>query len=151
MTKIERFTLDDPSSDGSNQYRALLVDYVAQHLGLNTTTEPDRQYAELIIEKANGRFAYVAFIVERLTRGQLDRQTLNSAEGGEGIYRAWLANLNQEHGAKRADALREILALLLAAEQAHSRVFGDLLIKDPVDGTALTSLSAEQFLSLIHI
>ena len=145
MTRIERFTLDEVSSDGSSQYRALLVDYVAQHLGLNTTTELDRQYAELIIEKANGRFAYVAFIVERLTRGQLDRQTLNSAEGGEGIYRAWLANLNQEHGAKRADALREILALLLAAEQAHSRVFGDLLVKDPVDGTALTSLSAEQF------
>ena len=145
MTRIERFTLDEVSSDGSSQYRALLVDYVAQHLGLNTTTELDRQYAELIIEKANGRFAYVAFIVERLNRGQLDRQTLNSAEGGEGIYRAWLANLNQEHGAKRADALREILALLLAAEQAHSRVFGDLLIKDPVDGTALTSLSAEQF------
>jgi tetratricopeptide (TPR) repeat protein len=60
------------------------------------------------------------------------------------LYRRWLAGLDLEYGRKQADAMRQVLALLAAAEEAHAWVFDAGRKTDPATGGVLTPLS-EQF------
>ncbi|MBU2531178.1 MAG: hypothetical protein KKB37_00445 [Alphaproteobacteria bacterium] len=159
MPKIVRFSLAAGGPDGSavgDSYEALLKAYLDKRLHDGVLREARASDAggvpfsrealfDLIIDKADRRFAFVSFIAERIVAGHLSLKDIGALENGDGIYRDWLADLDRTYGSKRADRLREILALLLAAEAAQARAFGPAMIPDPVDGTALTSFGSEQF------
>jgi len=126
----------------SAPYQALLREYLHGRLALDPHRPEDRWLADDIIEAADGRFAYVLFLGDRLE--QLPPGDLAGLGAGEGLYRRWLAGLDLEYGHKQADAMRQVLALLAAAEEAHAWVFDAGRKTDPATGGALTPLS-EQF------
>jgi tetratricopeptide (TPR) repeat protein len=154
-------------------YRAMLEGYVCRRLALSPRHKPaDAQLLDAIIETADHRFAYVAFLTERCQRGREDADSLRRAAAdapadppandgtdasgdaaaaaptaGEALYRRWLAGLHLEYGHKLAERMRAVLALLHVAEQAHAWVFGAGRIEHPVTGAALTPLP-EQFQGL---
>jgi tetratricopeptide (TPR) repeat protein len=126
----------------SAPYQQLLRDYLAQRLKLDLANTAKAQLADAIICAADNRFAYVSFLSDRWEIGA-------ASEVGTGteVYRIWLANLERRHGRKQADAIREVLAMLAAAEEAHAWVFGTGRKIDPATGGVLTPLS-EQFQGL---
>jgi tetratricopeptide (TPR) repeat protein len=126
----------------SAPYRALLREYLRGRLALDPERPEDRRLAEDIIRAADGRFAYVSFLADRLE--QLPPGSLAGLGAGEGLYRRWLAGLDLEYSRKQADAMRQVLALLAAAEEAHAWVFDAGRKTDPATGGVLTPLS-EQF------
>ena len=126
---------------GSEPYQQLLRDYLAGRLKLKLTEPDDAQLADAIIRAADSRFAYVSFLADRHENGQLPTGDIGA---GAGLYRLWLQNLEREYGRKQADAIRQVLALLAAVEEAHAWVFGAGRKIDPATGGALTPLS-EQF------
>ena len=75
------------------------------------------------------------------------RQRHRCAGRGRWPYRLWLANLEREYGRKQAEAIRQVLALLAAMEEAHAWVFSAGRKVDPATGGALTPLP-EQFAGL---
>jgi tetratricopeptide (TPR) repeat protein len=127
---------------GSAPYQALLRQYLRGRLGLDPERPEDRRLAADIIRAADGRFAYVSFLADRLE--QLPPGDLAGLGAGEGLYRHWLLGLDLEYGRKQADAMRQVLALLAAAEAAHAWVFDAGRKTDPATGGVLTPLS-EQF------
>jgi hypothetical protein len=133
--RIRRYEL------GSPQYQQLLREYLARRLHLDLGKPEAEQLADAIIRVAANRFAYVSFLADRHERGQIATGEIGT---GTGLYGLWLQNLEREYGRKRADAIRQVLALLAAAEEAHDWVFGVGRKIDPVTGGALTPLS-EQF------
>jgi tetratricopeptide (TPR) repeat protein len=126
----------------SAPYQALLREYLRGRLALDPERPEDRRLAEDIIRAADGRFAYVSFFADGLE--QSPPGDLAGLGAGEGLYRRWLAGLGLEYGRKQADAMRQVLALLAAAEEAHGWVFGAGRKTDPATGGVLTPLS-EQF------
>jgi hypothetical protein len=126
----------------SAPYQALLREYLRGRLALDPERPEDRRLADDIITAADGRFAYVSFLADRLE--QSPPGDLAGLGAGEGLYRRWLAGLDLEYGRKQADAMRQVLALLAAAEAAHAWVFDAGRKTDPATGGVLTPLS-EQF------
>jgi hypothetical protein len=96
-----------------------------------------------LILAADSRFAYVVFLADRHETRQA-AEDIESVVTGEGLYRRWLANLDREYGRKQAEAIRQVLAVLAATEEAHAWVFGAGRKIDPATGSALTPLP-EQF------
>jgi tetratricopeptide (TPR) repeat protein len=129
----------------SAPYQALLREYLRGRLRLDSERPEHQRLAEDIIKAADGRFAYVSFLADRLE--QLPSGDLARLGAGEGLYRRWLAGLDLEYGRKQADAMRQVLALLAAAEEAHAWVFDAGRKTDPATGGVLTPLS-EQFTGL---
>jgi tetratricopeptide (TPR) repeat protein len=127
---------------GSAPYQAFLREYLRERLRLDPERPEDRRLAEDIIRAADARFAYVSFLAERLE--QAPPRDLAGLGAGEGLYRRWLVGLDLEYGKKQADAMRQVLALLAAAEEAHAWVFDAGRKTDPATGGVLTPLS-EQF------
>jgi hypothetical protein len=138
--RIRRYEL------GSEPYQHLLRDYLASRLKLNLAKPEGAQLADAIIRAADDRFAYVSFLADRHESGQLPTGEIGTGTG-RGLYRLWLANLEHEYGRKQAEAIRQVLALLAAAEEAHAFVFGAGRKIDPATGGALTPLP-EQFSGL---
>jgi hypothetical protein len=99
----------------SAPYQALLREYLRARLRLDPERQEDRRLAEGIIRAADGRFAYVSFLADRLE--QLPAGDLAGLGAGERLYRRWLAGLDLEYGRKQADAMRQVLALLAAAKK----------------------------------
>jgi hypothetical protein len=126
----------------SAPYQALLREYLRGRLALDPERPEDRRLANDIIKAADGRFAYVSFLAGRLE--QAPPGDLAGLGAGEGLYRRWLAVLDLDYGRKQADAMRQVLALLAAAEAAHAWVFDAGRKTDPATGGVLTPLS-EQF------
>lgn len=126
---------------GSQPYQQLLRDYLARRLKLDLAKPREAQRADAIIRVADNRFAYVSFLADRDENSQLAAGEIGA---GAGLYRLWLQNLEREYGRKQADAIRQVLAILAAAEQAHAWVFGEGKKIDPATGGALTPLP-EQF------
>ena len=147
MTYVLSLSLEGADPE-SSAYRKLLQDYIAKRLGLTLKQSDDKALIDQIIALSDARFAYVAFLVSRIQDGSFDKDTLASFSSAGSLYKDWLESLDAEYGDKRADALRWLLALMLALEAAHARVFTEDRIEDPVDGSTMTSLS---MLSLIHI
>ena len=133
--RVRRYGLE------SEPYRKLLRDYLASRLSLDVAKPEDAELTEAIIRAADGRFAYVSFLADRCESGRIATSDFGA---GAGLYRLWLQNLDREHGRKQADAIRQVLALLAAAEEAHAFVFGEGRKIVPAMGGALTPLP-EQF------
>jgi hypothetical protein len=110
-------------------------------LGLDPGRAADERLADAIIRAADGRFAYVSFLADRIE--QRPGGDVAALGAGEELYRHWLLGLDLEYGRKQADAIRQVLALLAGAEEAHGWVFGAGRKADPAGGV-LTPL-AEQF------
>lgn len=145
----------------SRAYRDMLDDYCCWRLGLHPDLPADADLRDAILETAGHRFAFVAFLAERCQRGKEDADSLRraprpaTADGtppgagdrpetdsprGESLYRHWLAGLHLEYGHKLAERMRAVLALLCAAEAAHTWVFGAGPLAHPVTDAALTPL-----------
>ena len=77
------------------------------NVALDPERPEDRRLAEVIIRAADGRFAYVSFLADRLE--QSPPGDLAGLGTGEGLYRRWLAGLDLEYGRKQADAMRQVL------------------------------------------
>jgi tetratricopeptide (TPR) repeat protein len=129
---------------GSVPYQALLHDYLRGRLSLDYTKAVDMAAADDIIRAADGRFAYVSFLADRRETGEVSAQQVAALAKGDGLYRLWLSHLDREYGRKQAEAIRQVLAVLAAAEEAHAFVFGPGRKLDPATGGALTPLP-EQF------
>jgi hypothetical protein len=129
---------------GSAPYQALLRDYLCGRLSLDLAKAEDVALADAIIRTADSRFAYVSFLADRREVGQASTKNISALAAGSGLYRLWLANLEREYGRKQAEAIRQVLALLVAMEEAHAWVFGEGRKVDPATGGALTPLP-EQF------
>jgi tetratricopeptide (TPR) repeat protein len=136
--RVRRYGLE------SEPYRKLLRDYLAARLSLDLTKPKDAELADAIIRAADARFAYVSFLADRCESGKIAASDFGA---GVGLYGLWLQNLDREHGPKQADAIRQVLALLAAAEEAHAWVFGGGRKIDPATGGALSPLP-EQFSGL---
>jgi hypothetical protein len=132
---------------GSAPYQALLRDYLCGRLSLNLANAEDVALSDAIVRAADSRFAYVSFLADRREVGQVSAENIAALAMGSGLYRLWLANLEREYGRKQAEAIRQVLALLAAMEEAHAWVFGEGRKIDPATGGALTPL-AEQFAGL---
>jgi len=132
---------------GSAPYQALLRDYLCGRLSLDRANAEDVALSDAIIRAADSRFAYVSFLADRREVGQASVKNISALATGSGLYRVWLANLEREYGRKQAEAIRQVLALLAAMEEAHAWVFGDGRKIDPATGGALTPLP-EQFAGL---
>src|SRR5262249_51373055 len=107
---------------GSEPYQKLLRDYLARRLSLDLAKPEQAQLTNGINHTADNRLAYVSFLADRQETGQVAAGDIGT---GAGLYRVWLANLDREHGRKQADAIRQVLALLAAAEDAHAWMFGE--------------------------
>ncbi|RMF07749.1 MAG: hypothetical protein D6773_03210, partial [Alphaproteobacteria bacterium] len=126
------------------EYRELLEDYLVDELGLERGDGRDDGLIAEIIAAAEGKFVYVSFLADRCKALGLKavRALLADAPDrrGSALYEHWLAGLEREYGSKEADAIRDLLAVLAAAEEAHGWVFDEGARPDPVDGTPLTLL-----------
>lgn len=140
MPHILSFSLSD-ASVASASYDALLVAYLEGRLGAGT----DRATIDLIIAKADRRFAYVSFIADRIEQRHLRLEDVALLGRGDAIYRDWLKGLDAIHGHKRADALRWLLALLVAGEAAQAWVLGPGIAPDPVGGASLVQFRGQGF------
>ncbi|MFK4623509.1 tetratricopeptide (TPR) repeat protein [Bradyrhizobium diazoefficiens] len=129
---------------GSAPYQALLRDYLCGRLSLDPTNAEDVALSDAIIRAADSRFAYASFLADRREVGQASVKNISALAPGSGLYQVWLANLEREYGRKQAEAIRQVLALLAAMEEAHAWVFGEGRKLDPATGGALTPLP-EQF------
>lgn len=125
---------------GSEPYQALLAEYLRGRIKLDLAKAGDAELVAAIIAAAADRFAYVSFLADRYEGGQVTREALARGEIGAALYARWLANLDREYGPKQADSIRQALAMLAAAEQAHAWVFGVGRRTDPATGGALTAL-----------
>jgi hypothetical protein len=132
---------------GSAPYQALLRDYLCGRLSLDLAKVEDVALSDAIIRAADSRFAFVSFLADRREVGQVSVRNIAALTVGGGLYQRWLANLEREHGRKQAEAIRQVLALLAAIEEAHAWVFGEGRRVDPATGGALTPLP-EQFAGL---
>jgi hypothetical protein len=102
-------------NQASAPYQALLREYLRGRLALDPDGPEDRPLVEDIITAADGRFAYVSFLADRME--QVSPSELARLGAGEELYRRWLAGLDLEYGRKQADAMRQVLALLAGAEE----------------------------------
>ncbi len=122
-------------------YQDMLQGYMIQRLKLSPEQNPEDQgLIQAILDAADNRFAYVAFLTERCGRGKESRESLRQAGSGNALYVRWLQGLNIEYGRKLAGRMCQIMAILGAAQQAHDWVFGAGRIEDPATGGALTPL-----------
>jgi tetratricopeptide (TPR) repeat protein len=141
LLRVRRYDL------GSAPYQTLLRDYLCGRLSLDLAKAEDVALADAIIRAADSRFAYVSFLADRREVGQVLAENIAALAMGSGLYQLWLANLEREYGRKQAEAIRQVLALLAAMEEAHAWVFGEGRKIDPATGGALTPLP-EQFAGL---
>jgi len=79
----------------SAPHQTLLREYLRGRLRLDPERPQDWRLAEDIIGAADGRFAYVSFLADRLE--QLPPGDLAGLGAGEGLYRRWLAGLDVEY------------------------------------------------------
>ena len=63
------------------------------------------------------------FLADRLE--QVPAKEVHALGSGDALYRQWLAGLDLEYGRKQAEAIRQVLALLSGAEEAHAWVFNE--------------------------
>lgn len=105
-------------------YRSLLRSYAADRIGRVADSSFDALFAT-ILDKAEGRFVYVSFIVERLLRGALPLDRLGALAVGDDLYRSFLDGLDREFHPKLADAIRDVLLVLAAEERAHDWILGE--------------------------
>jgi hypothetical protein len=82
----------------------------------------------------------VSFLADRIE--QRPGGDMAALGAGEALYRHWLLGLDLEYGRKQADAIRQVLALLAGAEEAHGWVFGAGRKGDPAGGGVLTRYRA---------
>ena len=115
---------------GSPPYQTLLRDYLCGRLSLDLANAQDIALSDAIVRAADSRFAYVSFLADRREVGQVSAGNIAALVAGDGLYRLWLANLEREYGRKQAEAIRQVLALLAAMEEAHS----SLLVETPPRG-----------------
>jgi tetratricopeptide (TPR) repeat protein len=127
---------------GWGPYQALLREYLCQRLSLDPAKANDAKLIAEIIAAADSRFAYVTFLADRVE--QVSAEDIGALGTGAQLYQRWLAGLDFEYGRKRAEAIRQVVALLAGAEEAHAWVFGSGRKIDPATGSALTPLP-EQF------
>ena len=149
--RVHRVGLDDPG------YIALMREYTAQTLGRSPA---DGEFHQLL-EKAEGLFLYLsflveqmAFLVEQMALGRLASDALRDQPSGEGLFLRFLAEFKRDLGGKRLAEEAELLLLALAAEElAHDWAFGEgltydhagapVLVDDPEwRGVALDDLAA---------
>jgi tetratricopeptide (TPR) repeat protein len=104
-------------------YLSLLRSYAAHRLGRPADKGFDALF-QTILDKAEGRFVYVAFIVDRLLRGAVPLDRIDALAVGDGLYRDFLDRLDREFHPKLADAIRDVLLVLAAEEEAHDWMLG---------------------------
>lgn len=127
--KVTRLGLD------SEPYLDMLHQYVAAR----SPRKLDHKETLKVIEHAQRRFIYVSFLTQRLVELG-DHINLQELGEGEELYANWLAGLDREYGNKRAEAMREVILFLAAAEEAHAWVYGAGRKIDLVNGEVLTPL-----------
>jgi hypothetical protein len=96
-------------------YIGLLKKYVRQQLGSNA----DDALFKNIVERAEYRFLYVAFLTERIRRFNLPVDQLRDLPAGSQLYVEFLDSLQEVFHPKFADAIEEVLLILSAEELAH--------------------------------
>jgi hypothetical protein len=117
-------------------YLSLLRLYAADRLGRPADKSFDALFSN-ILEKAEARFVYVGFVVDRLLRGALPFDRIDRIAVGDALYRDFLDGLDLEFHPKLADAIRDLLLVLAAEEEAHDWVLGKGALIDRSTGAIL--------------
>ncbi len=107
---------------GDAGYRAVLRDYADRVLGRRLD---DAVFAQ-ILDRAEGLFLFVSFLVEQLAFGRLALDGLGALPKGEALFVNFLNNLRQDLGGRRLQSeAEEILLMLAAEERAHAWQVGE--------------------------
>ncbi len=103
-------------------YRAVLRDYADRVLGRRLD---DAVFAQ-ILDRAEGLFLFVSFLVEQLAFGRLALDGLGALPKGEALFVNFLNNLRRDLGGRRLQSeAEEILLMLAAEERAHAWQVGE--------------------------
>lgn len=98
--------------------------YAAWRLGRSEKDASFQQLFAAILQKAESRFVYVAFLVGRLLQGSLPIESIDALAVGDDLYRSFLDRLDSEFHPKLAEEVRDVLVVLAAEERAHDWMFG---------------------------
>ena len=74
---------------------------------------------ETLLDKADGRFLYLALLVDRLAERDLSLEDIPALAAGERLHLDYLDTWNDRLLPKQADLGKRVLLLLAAAEQVH--------------------------------
>ena len=122
------------------RHLALLRDYAAEALRAPERPAP-AALVQALIGQSGGRFNLLAFLVEQHRGGSATEAELAALGQGPAIFDRFIQGLDGRFGEKRGHGLRQVLATLAAAEQAHAWAFDEGRVKDLATGGDLEPMA----------